>query len=112
MLPKHDRLTRLEVEIIKRTRITPLSSQFFGLVRLVKTGEPKFGVIVSTKLSKSAVVRNRIRRTVYRAIYPIIDQQKGWHLFLVKKNIVEAKREQVEKDVQKLLGFRKTQKTQ
>ena len=108
MLPKINRLTRLEVEQIKRSHTVPLSGQYFGLVKLSKVGKPKFAVIISNKIAKSAVVRNHIRRVVYSAIHPIIDQQHGWRLFLAKKSVVEADRKRILEDIQKLLGFQKT----
>lgn len=103
MLPKQNRLTRLEVDEIKHKKTTPFSGRFFGLVKLNQPGEPKFAVLISKKLSKSAVVRNHIRRVVFDAIYPIMDKQEGWHLFLAKKNAVNAEERDILNDVVNLL---------
>jgi len=103
MLLKKNRLTRLEVEEIKRRRTNPISSQYFGLVKLQKVGEPKFAVLISNKTAKSAVVRNHIRRTVYNTIQPILNNQQGWYLFLAKKSIIDAKQDEVSKEIIGLL---------
>lgn len=64
MLPRHARVhTRADIERVMRKGRT-LSSPFFA-VKIVSRGDgalPRFGFIVSNKISKRAVVRNRIKR--------------------------------------------------
>lgn len=64
MLPRHARVhTRADIDRVMRKGRT-LSSPFFA-VKIVSRGDgghPRFGFIVSNKISKRAVVRNRIKR--------------------------------------------------
>ncbi|MBP9818081.1 ribonuclease P protein component [Candidatus Shapirobacteria bacterium] len=67
----------------------------------------RFGVVVSKKISNLAVVRNRIRRQIYKAIGDNLKkmESKGYKIvFLVKKNIVGVKNGEVEREVGELLN--------
>jgi ribonuclease P protein component len=68
------------------------------------TNNRKFGIIVSKKISKKAVERNKIRRRLMEAvrlnkeIFP-----EGFRgIFLVKKNILDKKEMEIEECLKKL----------
>lgn len=77
-------------------------TQLFG-VKVVPGGTLNFGWIISKKISKLAVVRNKIKR---RLAEVLANQLKTTTLtpkkmiFLVKKNIIEASIEDIKKDVE------------
>ncbi len=90
------------------SRGTIFSGDFFSLktARNPRTDDPcRFAIVVSTKAARSAVVRNRLRRTGYAAIdskgaaFP-----KGNLLaFFAKLNAKNASRGDLEKDITALL---------
>ncbi len=59
-----------------------------------------FGFIVSTKISKKAVVRNRIKRIMSEIIRINLEKLKNGYdvLFLIKPSIVKLDREDLEKE--------------
>jgi len=66
-----------------------------------KDNEPsRFGFIISTKISKKAVVRNRIKRTMSEVIRKSLSEIKNGYdvLFLIKPSIVKLERELLEKE--------------
>jgi len=66
----------------------------------------KFGVIVSKKISKKAVLRNQIKRRLLEAVRLNIDIfPEGFRgIFLVKKNILDKKEGEIEKCLKKLFN--------
>lgn len=66
MLPKTKRLTSQEVRTVlkegKSVRIGTVSARY------TKARDPKAALVVSTKVAKSAVTRNRLRRLGYQAL--------------------------------------------
>lgn len=78
MLAKELRLTSLyDFEMVKSLGES-FSSSHFKLVFLVQSEESlKFGFIVSKKLSKKAVLRNRVKRLMRESVRPLIDKIKG-----------------------------------
>jgi len=72
---------------------------------LRKEGEIKFGIVVSKKISKKAVERNRIRRKIYKEVGEILPQiKKGLKVvFLVKKAMLQAGDEEIKREVKKSL---------
>jgi len=66
-------------------------------------GEIKFGIVVSKKISKKAVERNRIRRKIYKEVGEILPKIKKnlKVVFLVKKAILEATDEDIKSEVKK-----------
>jgi ribonuclease P protein component len=66
--------------------------------------EPRFGVSVSKKISKSAVVRNTIRRQTYTSLKPYIrDFPHGLFLFVAKTGIEKLKSEKLREEIKKIL---------
>lgn len=102
MLKKESRLTRVEIQNLKSSskQNKVLQGNFFGLV-YQKTDQPgKFGLIISNKVVAKAVERNKIKRLLYSAIYNDLDSLKGLFLFLAKKNCVNGKLEEFEREME------------
>lgn len=105
MLKKEFRgLKRSEVLSFKkegRMYKTPL----FGLV-VLKSEKPKVGIIISKKISKKAVDRNRIKRLVYEAVgnsWNEFEKKGVMGLFLVRSVILDKSLVEIDKEWQKLL---------
>lgn len=89
-------------------------SDDFGVAVLEKDGgeESRFGFVVSTKISKMAVHRNRVKRALREAIRQNLKYiPKGYDMvFLTKKSIMEKSTDQIMKQVESFLessGFKK-----
>lgn len=80
-------------------------SRFFGVVILDKKDEElRFGVVVSKKISKRAVDRNKIRRRIMMVLGKNLNKfKKGQRiLFLVKKEALVATVDDFEKEINKI----------
>ena len=93
---------RKEFEEVLRDGVM-YQSPLFGMLVLKKDEKDltRFGLIVSRKIDKRAVVRNRIRRVVLECIRPSLDEIKNGYLvvFLAKKKLVGLGVEEVKKEV-------------
>lgn len=70
----------------------------------VKVATPKITVVVSTKVSKKAVDRNRIKRVIREQIRQTIDNIKpGNYAFLVKSSAMKVSAEDLRQAVMKSL---------
>jgi ribonuclease P protein component len=81
-----------------------LYSPLFGFLTCKKDDDfKKFGFIVSKKISKRAVDRNRIRRVLSEIIRNNLEKfEKGTRVvFLTKQEILGKKYEEVEREVKK-----------
>lgn len=68
------------------------------------TSNPRIGVSVSKKISKSAVVRNTTRRRIYSALRGLITNlPNGTFLFVVKNGGEKIKGEKLAQELYKLL---------
>jgi len=65
MLAKKYRLTHYEFLLAKKTGKQLRSEDFSAIVANNKLEHPRFAVVTSAKLSKRAVVRNKLRRQIY-----------------------------------------------
>lgn len=67
--------------------------------------DSRFGIIVSTKISKSAVIRNKIRRAIREAVrLNIAKVSRGVDgVFLVRSSILKLGREDIMKEVEKVM---------
>jgi ribonuclease P protein component len=107
MLPKLYRLTKKEdfQKVLKKGKM--VQGSFFGMALLKEDvgSSPKFGVIVSNKISKSAVVRNRIRRLLSEALAGRTDSvgKDTRIVFLAKRAASGATLEDVSGDIDRLL---------
>ncbi len=88
MLPKRNRISRsLFANVLKNGSFSHSSSFSFRLL-ISQVGLPKFSFVVSKKVSKSAVVRNTLRRRGYSIVRAVLG-----------KNLLQVN---VDKDVKKL----------
>jgi len=83
-----------------------INSPLFGLLFLKKEDkERKIGFVVSKKISKKAVDRNKIRRRLSEVVienWELVEE--GWRLiFLVKKEILNKNIGEIEKEFKKCL---------
>ena len=106
MLKKKNRISeRKEIEELRRGEMI-YQSPIFGLLMVNKKDEEKkFLSVVSKKISKKAVERNRIRRVLSEIIRLNLDKiRSGVRLgFLVKKVILEWKWEEIKRETEKVL---------
>ncbi|MBU4210063.1 ribonuclease P protein component [Patescibacteria group bacterium] len=100
-----------------RTRGEIHQSPIFGLVTLDirSEGESRFGFVISKKISKKAVVRNKIRRLLAESVRVNLKNIKKGYLvlFLVKKEIIGMKFGEVETEVKRMferMGIKKQEK--
>lgn len=107
MLPKKFRLTKRKdfEKVLAEGKI--LQGEFFGLAvsQDERNENPKVGFIISNKVSKKAVERNRIRRILREATKKEIEElpQKSLLVFLAKKNAAGTEAQKLNGDAQKLL---------
>jgi len=64
----------------------------------------RFGFIVSTRISKKAVLRNRAKRLLREVVRALLPKMKGGFdvLFLAKKETIKASQAQILKEAKKL----------
>jgi len=103
MLPKNRRISR---EIFKsfpgKKKFS--ESENFSLLHSPNSPTARFGVSVSKKVSKQAVVRNRIRRRAYSGLRDLISISKpGLYLFVAKLGAKDVKGEKLKNELKKLL---------
>ena len=84
-------------------------SRFFGILVLDKKDkEVKFGTIISKKISKKAVERNKIKRRLMEVLgrnLKKFDEGKRI-LFLAKKEVLEIKPKEIEIELKKIFGWK------
>lgn len=84
-------------------------SPLFSIIVLAKS-DFRVGVIVSRKVEKRAVGRNRIKRVIQQALVEIMrlrgqkDMGTKWIVFLVTKEMIGAKVERVKQEIERLIG--------
>lgn len=65
----------------------------------------RFGFVISKKINKNAVDRNRMRRILSEAVKEFIKTEKSIDaLFVVNKDFVDVKTEEIFKTVKELLS--------
>lgn len=110
MLKRVNRITKRKdfEEVKKKGRI--YHSPIFGVL-VLKAGDKvkEFGMVISKKISKKAVERNKVKRLLAEAIRRNLDEiNEGYRMiFLVKPSILGKKGEEIEKEVTKLLKLLK-----
>jgi len=98
------RLKREFAEVKNKGRI--LYSPLFGFLTYKENDDQKkIGFIVSKKISKRAVDRNRIRRILSEIVRKKLERfENGTRIiFLTKKEILGKKYDEVEKEVEKFI---------
>lgn len=106
MLKKSNRIGARKdfLEIKEKGRM--VNSPIFGFLVLVKDDdEKKFAFIISKKISKRAVDRNKIKRYLSQILKNNLEIIKNGTrgLFLVKKDILNKKIEEIEREIKKCL---------
>ncbi len=68
--------------------------------------DSRFGFIISTKISKKAVVRNRIKRIFAECLrLKLNDIKKGLDIvFLIKPNVIKASKLELEKEIYEIIA--------
>lgn len=91
MLPKGKRLTRSDFKLLNLEKTFYHSPHF--TLRLSRSAKGvKVGVSVSKKISKKAVVRNKIRRRAYSALREIFKEIKpGMYLLIARSGVEKTK---------------------
>lgn len=106
MLKKINRISSRKefLEIKNKGKI--ISSSLFGAICLVdETEEIKFGLVISKKISKRAVDRNKIKRRISEVLVKKLDKFKPGTkiVFLAKKSLLGADIEKIEEEIDKLI---------
>lgn len=92
MLPKSRRLSASEVRTILKAGRSE-SAGDLSMKFLRHEGPSKAAVVVSTKVAKTAVVRNTLRRAVYRALASHFPPAGVRVVFFVRKTSVDVDQE-------------------
>lgn len=106
MLKKINRIGRQKEFLEIKNKGKMFNDPLFGAVCLIgETEEIKFGFVISKKISKKAVDRNKIKRRLSEILVKKLDKFKlGTKIiFLAKKSLLGAKIEEVEEEINKLI---------
>lgn len=108
MIATKHRIKRETIPYILRKGET-YKTRFF-IVKYIKSREEisRFATIVSTKLEKSAVERNKLRRRIYESIRLVLketqEKENKFEIILIpKKSILEAQYPDIEEDIRKII---------
>lgn len=109
MLPKKYRLQANEIELIKKRGFLMKSKSFSILVSDATEQPTRFAFIVSTKISKLATKRNKIKRTLSSSVERIYDKIKPNKciIFLAKKELELANQDMVDEEVLQIFKYNK-----
>ncbi|MBU3956939.1 ribonuclease P protein component [Patescibacteria group bacterium] len=108
MLPKKHRLPlRTELNRVKKEG-TLIQGRLFSLLvnQAVENQPSRFGFIISSKIHKKAVKRNRAKRLLSEVIIDLSPKIKSGFdvVFLAKKKIIEAEIEEIKKEIKRLFA--------
>ena len=106
MLKKINRIGRKKEFLEIKNKGRMINSPLFGAVSLVdETREVKFGFVISKKISKRAVDRNKIKRRMSEILVKKLDKFiLGTKIvFLAKKSLLGAKMGEIEEEIDKLI---------
>ncbi len=102
MLKRENRLSKIARSVGEHKYFSP-----FFQVRISNNKENKarFGFIVSKKIDKRAVVRNRTKRVLRSAVETFVNKLSGKDIIIVAKKALSAKeREEVAKELGSILN--------
>ncbi len=104
MLKKINRIDKKKDfgEVMEKGRLW--QSPFFGL-KVLKGGDGvKFGFVISRKISKKAVDRNKIKRVLAEVVRKKMESEKveGRMIFLIKKKALGVKYKDFEVEIDRL----------
>jgi ribonuclease P protein component len=102
MLPKRSRLTSAEVKKVLDSG-RGKRGVLLGIKHIPHTGSFKCAVVVSKKLAKTAVIRNRVRRSVYEALRKTSLPASGHAILFVQALPTEMAAEAFTIELKKLL---------
>lgn len=107
MLPIENRLKQKKDFDIVRKRGHLVPGKMFSFVFFERGDKElsRFGFIVSTKISKRAVIRNRVRRLLRESVQTDLQQLKPGYdcVFLAKTGLVGIRHDEVLKEVEEML---------
>lgn len=100
-LKKKINFVRIEIE----GRMFQSKSFGMGVYDRKDTEPSRFGFIISTKISKKAVERNRIKRIMSEVVRINLEKLKTGHdvLFLIKPSIMTLGKELIEREVYEII---------
>ena len=102
MLPKNKRVPRALFKAILEEKNFQ-NSPHFSLRYSKKLGETRFAVSVSKKVSKKAVVRNKIRRRAYESLKTFANKTSpGLYLVIAKNGADKTKRQELDTEIKEL----------
>ena len=107
MLKKINRISSRKEFLEIKTKGKINYSPIFGWLSLKKDDDlKKFGFVISKKISKRAVDRNKIKRRLAESIRKNLDSfEEGTRIiFLVKRDILNKKINEIEIEVKKILN--------
>lgn len=99
MLKKINRFqgNRALMSVVKKGQSTYDQNIKLKYIKNPNQANSKFAVVVSKKVSKSAVVRNKIRRRIYHSLKSEIDTNKGlFVIFIYSDNFKSIKFNQLQ----------------
>lgn len=107
MLPRKNRIFAEKDFLKLKEEGKKLSGEFITLVFLKreKEGVLRFGIIVSNKISKKAVVRNALKRKLRASVREFVkDVYLGYDILLLpKRSCLLAEEGKIEKEVENLM---------
>ena len=109
MLPRIYRLPASQFASVKSIGKLVQTPLFGILISPSRQTQPRFGFIISTKLSSSAVVRNRLRRLLSASLYSLLPHTPPGHDFIIlaKHPLLTATLEQITITLKNLLHLHK-----
>ena len=106
MLKKTNSIGRKKEFLEIKNKGNILNSPLFGAVTLQDdTEDLKFGFVISKKISKRAVDRNKIKRRMSEVLVKNLKKFKlGTKIvFLAKKNLLRASIEEIEEEINRII---------
>ena len=92
MIAKRFRLPARQIKKIFRSG-RKCGENYLQIYSLPRHGQPRFAIIVSTKIAKGAVLRNRMKRLCRVAIIENFPQTSADFVIVVKKNFINKEQE-------------------
>lgn len=107
MLPAKNRLTKRIDFNLTKTKGKLVQTNYFGVLiaKTLPTNPPRFGIIVSTKVSKLAVARNRLKRQIRQCVRELLPNVSGGFDFviLVKRSAVGESQKNLKEALEKVI---------
>lgn len=111
MLPRKYRLVETNSFERAKKKGSVFQSKSFGMSVFKRKDNDvsQFGFIVSTKISKKAVERNKVKRLLRQPLLESLSQIKGGFdvVFLAKKEILKTNKEVLSKEVKGIIKIAK-----